>query len=161
MILSGVIDSGTTSFKYDFSIPQIFTVSQISLVTSAKNELEPQRNPLHLFTFPKTGSIPESVRMVVAQDTSIDSRTQTERYPLASDPLKSLNGALNKAREGGVSSILNIISDPAYKDYDASARYSASTPTSGSLEGTEYSIYRAAAPAPIGHVPHVLRSPTR
>lgn len=59
--LPGVkFDNGTTSFKYDFRIPNILTAEKVMVRTPAKDALEPFDNPLVFFNFPKAGSIPEA-----------------------------------------------------------------------------------------------------
>jgi tyrosinase len=49
---------GKTSFPYDFSIPQIFTMPKIMIRTPKEDKLEPYDNPLFNFAFPK-GAIPD------------------------------------------------------------------------------------------------------
>lgn len=133
----GVVNNGTTSFKYDFSVPTIFTVESIMLKTPAKNQLTLSDNPLRLFNFPKSGSIPASQWKIIGSDSATFSRNQTQRYPHASDAVKSLNAAINKNRESGTGLILDMISDPAYDRYDAFATDTRTTGASGSLEGSK------------------------
>jgi len=147
-VFPGVFGNGKTSFKYDFSVPQIFTVDQIVLRTPEKgNELELRNNPFRLFDFPSVGSIPEREWSIVGQDSANFSRQQTQRYPFSPDPLKSMNDAINKNRESGVAQILNMVSDLAYKDYDAFAHDTAATPSSGSLEGSKSTLRGSPSPS--------------
>jgi tyrosinase len=53
----GIVDNGTTSFPFDFSVPQIFTLQQIMIDLPGKG-LTPQPNPLNFFNFP-SGGIPD------------------------------------------------------------------------------------------------------
>lgn len=52
----GVKPNDITSFPFDFSIPQVFTVTKLMVRTPSKNELTPIDNPLTSFTFPEDGS---------------------------------------------------------------------------------------------------------
>ena len=133
----GVVDKGTTSFKYDFSVPQIFTVDKIMLKTPTKNQLTLSSNPLHLFNFPETGGIPVNEWKIIGSDSARFSREQTQRYPNSSNPVESLNAAINKNRESGTGLILDMISDPGYDQYSAFATDSATRGPSGSLEGSK------------------------
>ena len=132
----GVVNKGTTTAKYDFSVPQIFTVEKIMLKTPEKNQLTSQDNPLHLFNFPKTGSIPANQWTIIS---SAFSHTQTMRYPSASNSITSLNDAVNKHREQNTGLILNMMLDDVYNQYDTFAYQHSSPGPSGSLESSEYS----------------------
>ena len=150
----GVVNNGTTSFKYDFSVPQIFTVDKIMLKTPAKNQLTLSDNPLQLFDFPQAGGISLSDWRIIGSDSASFSRLQTQRYPAASDAVKSMNAAINKNREGGTNQIMNMISDPAYNQYGAFATDSASSGPSGSLEGI-HGNYHVLIGGPAGHMSRV------
>ena len=130
----GVVNNGTTSFKYDFSVPQIFTVGKIMLKTPEKNQLTSQDNPLHLFSFPKVGSIPANQWTIVSSGFS---HIQTTRYPGSANALTALNNAVNKHREQSTSQILDMVSDNVYDQYDAFAYQHSSPGPSGSLESRE------------------------
>jgi tyrosinase len=130
----GVVNKGTTTANYDFSVPQIFTVAKVMLKTPAKNQLESKDNPLHLFNFPKTGGIPANQWTIIS---SSFSHTQTQRYPGASNTLTALNDAVNKAREPSTKLILNMMSDAVYDQYDAFAYQHSSPGPSGSLESSK------------------------
>lgn len=144
--------TSSSSVGYDFSIPQIFVVEHIMLRTPDNNDLVLQPNPLHLFNFPKTGSIPQTEwdlfvslepyrrdpnPYLCNSQASGFNETQTQRYPASSDPVSDLNQVLNSAsvREAGASQALNMISDPAYATYASFATDSASEGPAGSLEG--------------------------
>lgn len=130
----GVVNNGTTTAKYDFSVPQIFTVDKVMLKTPSKNQLEPKDNPLRLFTFPRTGSIPANQWTIISASFS---RTQTQRYPGAANVSTALNNAVNQAREPSTKLILNMMSDSVYDQYNAFAFQHSSPGPSGSLEASK------------------------
>lgn len=45
-------DGTTTTYPYDFSVPQIFTVPTINVRTAPDDVLSPIENPFHTFHFP-------------------------------------------------------------------------------------------------------------
>ena len=50
---------GSTSFPYDFKLPQIMTLEQVMVLSKESDQqLTAIRNPLQRFTYPQTGSIP-------------------------------------------------------------------------------------------------------
>ena len=52
---------GTTSFPYDFKLPEILTVEQVMVLTKETDtRLTRIRNPLFRFTYPSTGSLTTS-----------------------------------------------------------------------------------------------------
>lgn len=59
---------GKTSFDWDFSIPQIFTLEKVMIRTPENDELHLADNPLNWFSFPKTGSIPEDEWSILGVD---------------------------------------------------------------------------------------------
>ncbi|KAF4627308.1 hypothetical protein G7Y89_g10846 [Cudoniella acicularis] len=128
-------DIGTTSFKYDFRIPNILTTPKVMIRTTAKDALELLDNPLLLFDFPKSGSIPEAQWQAMSLDPTSFPRDQTKRYPRASDPINQLNVKLNSVREAHTGYILNMISDAVYAEYDTFATNRTGDGPSGSLEG--------------------------
>ncbi|KAH6664723.1 hypothetical protein B0J14DRAFT_706472 [Halenospora varia] len=134
--LPGVkFDNGTTSFKYDFRIPNILTAEKVMVRTPAKDALEPFDNPLVFFNFPKAGSIPEAQWKNMYLDATSFPRDQTKRYPKAPNPVKELNTKLNREREANTGYILNMISDAVYADYATFATNRTGQGASGSLEG--------------------------
>ena len=135
----GVSDDGTTSFPYDFSMPQVLTVEKVMLMKPGATALSLEDNPLNFFAFPRSGSIPESQWQVIGQTSGGFSRSRTTRYPTDQSPLEgdpgAMNLALNKNRESGTGQSLNMIKDPSYDLWDAFSTDTAGlTPTSGSLE---------------------------
>jgi tyrosinase len=165
----GVVNNGTTTTAtYDFSVPQIFTVEKIMLKTPTKNQLEAKDNPLRLFNFPKTGSIPADQWTIVSASFS---HTQTQRYPGTANALTALNNAVNKAREPSTKLILNMMSDSVYDQYDAFAYQHSSPGPSGSLEASrcrqkvytflKHSIYLLTRTASSRQIPCTDRGPKR
>ena len=75
------LGKGRTSFNYDFSIPQIFTLEQVIVRTPEKDELELRDNPMNFFKFPATGSIPEDEWQILGLDVS--KNTLTADLPFA------------------------------------------------------------------------------
>jgi tyrosinase len=135
----GITDGQTTSFPYDFSLPQIFTLEKVMLMKPGATELSLEDNPLNYFTFPTSGMIPTSEWDAVVPQASGYSRSRTTRYPRSQSDLEgdpaAMNTAINQNRESGTGQILNMITDPAYNQWDAFSTDEAGlTPTSGSLE---------------------------
>ena len=130
----GVVNNGTTTATYDFSVPEVCTVPQIMLKTPAANKLVVQNNPLYLFNFPQTGSIPANQWTIIS---AAFSHTHTTRYPTTSNSVTALNNAVNQQREGKTSLILDMMSDAVYNNYSAFAYQHASPGPSGSLESSE------------------------
>lgn len=121
-----------TSFDYDFSIPQIFTVESVMVRRTSDDTLHPIENPLNRFIFPKSGGFS-------AQDWTLVqgfSQQKTVRYPrnvndTKGDPV-AMNMILNREREANNTIILDMI-----QDYDSFASFSSDSLTpgnSGSLE---------------------------
>ncbi|KAK3717680.1 hypothetical protein LTR37_005747 [Vermiconidia calcicola] len=147
----GVISKGTTSAKFDFSLPQIFAVEKVMLKTPTKNQLELHDNPLHLFSFPKAGSIPLNQWNMIGANFS---RAQTQRHPSDSDPLIAINNAVNKAREPNAGQLLNMISDDVYDRYETFAFQGSSPGASGSLESV-HGLYHVLIGGQGGHMSSV------
>jgi tyrosinase len=135
----GITEGQTTSFPYDFSLPQIFTLEKVMLMKPGATALSLEDNPLNYFNFPSSGMIPISEWDAVVPQASGYSRIRTTRYPrsqsdLEGDPV-AMNAATNRNRESGTGQILNMITDPAYNMWDAFSTDEAGlTPASGSLE---------------------------
>jgi hypothetical protein len=105
------------------------------LKTPSKNQLEAKDNPLRLFNFPKTGSIPANQWTIISASFS---RTQTQRYPGAANALTALNNGVNQVREPSTKLILNMMSDSVFDQDDAFAYQHSSPGPSGSLEASKY-----------------------
>ena len=75
------LDGGKTSFPWDFSIPQIFTVPEIVLRTPDNDELKLCPNPMIRFRFPVKGSIPEKQwSTVIKKDVSGSSKVMARFF---------------------------------------------------------------------------------
>lgn len=124
---------GTTTFDYDFSLPQVFVVEQVMVRHYDKNdELHPLSNPLCKFSFPKSGGLTPNDWALA----SGFSHEHTVRYPVsASDLIGSITKQsfiLNREREGNVKLILHMIRD--YDSYGTFASDSLTSGASGNLE---------------------------
>lgn len=152
---------GTTTFEYDFALPQIFVMEQIMVRHYADNdELQPMPNPLRTFSFPKSGGFS-------SQDCAKAggfSQRQTVRYPAsASDLTGNLTKQsfiLNREREGNVRYILSMI-----RDYDSFGWFASSSLTpgpSGNLENIHAAYHGyIGGGAPFGTEPgHMSFEPT-
>lgn len=152
---------GTTTFDYDFSVPQIFVVEQVMVRRYDKNdELHPIPNPLRKFSFPKTGGL-----------TTDDwtnakgySQTQTVRYPESTNDLTGSitkqSFILNRQREPNVKAIRLMI-----KNYDSYASFASDSLTpgaSGSLEDIhgDYHGFIGGGPAFGSRMGHMSYVPT-
>ena len=131
-------DGRSTSFPYDFSLPQIFTVEKVMLMKPGATALSLEDNPLNFFKFPSIDNEdtnPDFKWEVIGSDSDTYSRIRTTRYPTRQSPIQDMNGALNGYRESGVSIILSMIKDSIYASWDAFSTSAAGlAPPSGSLE---------------------------
>ena len=70
-VFPGVRPGGSTSFNYDFSVPQIFLLEQVMVRTPPRDELTLFPNPLNSYRFPAQGSIPPNQWSIVGADVRI------------------------------------------------------------------------------------------
>lgn len=117
-------------------------------------KLKPLQNPLFSYKFSDTGA-QEGGKGMTAEDWNlIDrfSRIQTARYPIAqkgtvgSQTMQSY--VLNKQREEGVKSIVNMIRNDAYANYATFSNNHLSQGASGSLEDVHNSYHLAIGGSP-------------
>lgn len=158
--------NGSTSYPYDFSLPQVLTLANITVRDFPTDTIRTISNPLASFRFPP-GSISEQDWGFSGISPNADMKTRTIRYPLNRlsrwDPLVAINAAVNEIREETVRLSLLFVENGAYADYETYA--SAGTPTrvtdidgksaSGSLESVHgnYHVF-------IGGTGHMASVPT-
>lgn len=135
--IPAVQGNGATTIPWDFSIPQILTVEKIMLRTPTNNALTLSDNPLYTFDFPKVGSIPLNQWTIAGGHYS---HVLTQRHPRKLNPVNDLNTTVNQLREAGTLYILNMLTGPAYNQYEAFAANVATQGPSGSLEGRKRQI---------------------
>jgi tyrosinase len=147
---------GTTSFDYDFALPQIFTVESVMIRRTSDDQLDSLQNPLNRFVFPSSGGLSEADWTLA----SGFSKKQTVRYPSNINDVKgdptSMNTTLNRDREGNAIMILDMI-----KDYNSFASFSSDSLTpgaSGSLEDI-HGNYHGLIGGPRGRMGHMSRVP--
>lgn len=138
---SGVKSGGTTTFDYDFAIPQIFTVERVMVARTSDDKLESIENPLNRFVFPTTGGLTEGFEgsdWTLAEGEGDFSKKRTVRYPTKVGDIKGsvidLNAKLNKQRESRLLNILDMIENRVYGNYATFASSSRTPGPSGSLE---------------------------
>lgn len=124
---------GTTTFKYDISVPQVFTVESVMIRRTRDDQLEPLVNPLNKFSFPSTGGLSTADWNLVP--TSFP-RAQTVRYPVNSTDARgdstTMNTVINRERESNTTLILDMIND-----YDSFASFSSDSLTPGASGNLE------------------------
>lgn len=134
---------GSTSYPYDFSLPQVLTLANITVRDFPADNIRTISNPLASFRFPP-GSVSENEWAVSGISPNTDMKTRTIRYPLNRfsrwDPLTAVNAAVNEIREETVRLSLLFVENGAYGNYEtyasngASARDIDGRTASGSLE---------------------------
>ncbi|KAF2205503.1 Di-copper centre-containing protein [Delitschia confertaspora ATCC 74209] len=132
----GIFDDGKTEFPWDFPIPKIFTVDQV-MVRNEKGQLVTHPNPLSFFRFPQDGnplhSIPEKQWQIIdPQSYKNFSQLRTYRH---GGNIESLNAMINRMREPQTNTILDMMDDAAYEDFEAVGSAARTEGASGSLEG--------------------------
>ena len=134
MTFPGIFQGGATSFKYDFSVPKIFTEAQIMLKTpDSPDTLQPVNNPFLSFAFlAASGEIPAADWAIYDKDPDRTlqafNRNQTQRYPAPkkSDPITNLNWSINnKVREDRTYFSIRLMGAKLYNIYDNFAHDSA------------------------------------
>src|SRR5947207_2181972 len=138
---SGVKPGGTTTFDYDFAIPQIFTVERVMVARTSDDKLESIENPLNRFVFPTTGGLTDGFDgsdWSLAESEGDFSKQRTVRYPSGVGDVKGsvirLNEMLNKQRATRLLNILDMIENRVYGNYATFASSSQTPGPSGSLE---------------------------
>lgn len=149
--MPGVFD-GSTSFPYDFSLPQIFCVPTVMVrYPDDDTMLKSLDNPLYNHKFSKLGA-KDNAKGMTAKDWKLAlsswksdwgtdatfSQDQTVRYPASiTDSIGNQTRqsyVLNTERENQVKSIMNMIRDDAYANY---ATFASTSIAPGGLQNLE------------------------
>ena len=130
-----------TSFPYDFSLPQIFTMEEVMIRVPPNNEIKLVKNPLYTYKIPPQDDKDDW------HEYSIDSwaRQTTVRHPasdkppggppLQSNPLR-MNTRINSFREAQQQVLVNMLLDPVYANFESFAANTHTRGPQGSLENT-------------------------
>ncbi|KAL8787253.1 MAG: hypothetical protein Q9195_007863 [Heterodermia aff. obscurata] len=125
-----------TSFPFDFSLPQIFTMEEVMVRLPPSNEIKLVKNPLYTYKFP-----PEAKsKKADWKDISINDwrRQTTVRHIPSGQPLRSdhlaMNARINSNREGEQQILVDMLFDPVYANFESFATNTNTTGPSGSLE---------------------------
>lgn len=130
------LPDGQTASQYDYSMPQIFTLTKVMVQMPGEKTLTPMDNPLTSFNFPK-GALLDSEWDLADLSTKIvaDITKRTIRYGQSRDPIADMNQALNKIREDNLRMSLNLIEHGAYDNYEVFATKADIQPVQ--LQGTD------------------------
>ena len=128
-----------TSFPYDFSLPQIFTMEEVMIRLPPNNEIKLVKNPLYTYKFPLgSGSDKEtnewngySIKDWYRQTTV---RHKASGKTLRSNPLE-MNTEINNSREGEQQVLIDMLLDPVYANFESFAANTNTVGPNGSLEG--------------------------
>ena len=122
----GVVDPnrGSSSYPYDFSLPQILTLANVTVRDFPADNIRTISNPLASYRFP-AASVSEQEWSVSGISPNADMKTRTIRFPLNRfsrwDPLTAINAAMNEIREETVRLSLLFVENGAYGDYETYA----------------------------------------
>jgi tyrosinase len=125
-VFPGVVDpnQGSTSYPYDFSLPQVLTLENITVKDFPGDTVRTIPNPLAHYKFPN-GSVSENEWSVSGISPNADMKTRTIRYPANRfsrwDPLTAVSAAMNEVREESIRLSLLFIENGAYSNYETYA----------------------------------------
>lgn len=109
----------TTSFPYDFRLPDIFNTEKITILTAPDNNPNTNfDNPLYSYKFSEAnGQLPKKDRDLVGRTYSLK---QTVRHPTdiesETHDLKAMSDSLNSGRQGRTTMMIKLLNSKPYQD---------------------------------------------
>ncbi|KAG8527795.1 uncharacterized protein KY384_007949 [Bacidia gigantensis] len=133
----GVIDKGTTTFDWDYSIPRVFTEKSLRVRRPPGNQIDTlERNPLNFFDLKSANIIPDDDWKMYGK-VDLFPRDRTVRYRLPNstsdtDSTTVANSTINELRMDSNRLMLNMLSNKetdVYNNYDVFSTNKKGTPT--------------------------------
>ena len=135
----GIGPGGMVSFPYDFKLPEILNVANVTVLESeTSTKLTSISNPLYQFAFPPSGSVSTQEWDWLHQNGQYYSGW-TCRWPQDSpydtSDVRQLNTTLNRARDQGVAQLVKIMTESDYKDWRKWSNHGPTGTNRDSVEG--------------------------